>query len=182
MAPHPRWLNAPTSTTWQNLGDWSTHQTYPQAAEALAVRLGSAARLNAADTVADIGCGQGDQLLVWRQQFQVGQVVGFEPNRQSADAAAQRVRHQTNMRVVCGTDRQLSTPSAPSDLLPASARSLAETASTSSTPHLKDTSSPSVVLSLDAAYHFRSRASFLRRAAAALAPGGRLALGDLFIP
>lgn len=152
MTLEPRLLNAGAATTWQNLGDWSHAHQYPEAAEALAVRLGAAVGLSFDDRVADVGCGNGDQLLVWRNRFGVRSVTGYEPYGPSADRASTLMRADSTISVVRGSDASLIAE--PTD----------------------------VVLSLDAAYHFRSRAAFLERAAAVLEPGGRLGMMDLFVP
>ena len=152
MSPNPKFLNAGGDATWQNLGDWSTAQTYGDAAEALAARLGRMADLATDDHVLDIGAGCGDQLALWRGRFGVARITAIEPDPGSAAAARRRTASLEGVEVHEGTDLAIGERA------------------------------PTVILSLDAAYHFRSRRDFLRRAATALKPGGRLALADIFAP
>ena len=152
MALDPKVLNE-SGQTWQNLGDWSQADSYGEAASALARRLGVALALSPEDRVIDVGCGSGDQLCVWREVFNVARVHGLEPSTANARRAQRRCVRDDAIFVSKASDRAVGS-----------------------------TTDASVVLSLDAAYHFSSRAEFLRRAAAALPAGGRLGLADLVAP
>ncbi len=152
--PDSSLLNAGADSTWQNLGDWSHADRYPDAARALAVRLGRTVGLSAADRLIDVGCGCGDQLVLWQTEFGVPEVIGLEPHRPSAERAAVRVGSKSGVSVEVASHRALRNAVA---------------------------FAPTVIVSLDAAYHFDSRRRFLLDAAAALPRGGRLGLTDLFI-
>ena len=145
-----------TTTTWFNLGDWSEARTYPAAAEALAVRLGTALQLSARDHLLDIGCGAGDQLLLWTERFHVAKVLGVDPSARSVRRAQVRTATFDNIEVRRADARR------------AFERSF-------------DLRTPDVIASLDAAYHFRRRTDLLQAAAQRLPPGGRFGLTDLFV-
>jgi len=147
-------LNAGSPTTWANLGDWTVATAYPDAARALAVRLGAAAGLGAGQRVADVGVGAGDQLLVWLQHFGVQHVQASDRSAAFAAAAAQRL-------AAAGVAAHVTVVAAEASALSVGPRSVDR------------------VLALDCAYHFADRAQFFRRAAAALRPAGRIALTDL---
>lgn len=147
-------LNEGGPTQWANLGDWTTATAYPEAAHALAVRLGTAAGLHPGQRIADVGVGAGEQLLVWLTQFGVQHVSASDRSASLVAAATRRVvaaGHGAGATVVAAAASALTLP-----------------------PQSVDR-----VLALDAAYHFADRPGFFRRAAAALRPSGRLALTDL---
>ena len=151
-SPDPTLLNGNADSTWQNLGDWSSATAYPDAARTLAVGLGQRLELGPSDRIVDVGCGMGDQLRLWHSAFNVPSVLGLEPAVASVACASERVADLDGASVEANDDRALAGRAA------------------------------TVVVSLDAAYHFASRRTFLERAAATLPSGGRLGLTDLFIP
>ncbi|MEQ8329806.1 MAG: class I SAM-dependent methyltransferase [Longimicrobiales bacterium] len=148
-------LNASAAETrWGNLGDWSRARSYPEAAEALAVRFGEAAALGPGQHVLDVGTGAGDQLRVWVERFGVARVTAVERDPDLAAAARSGVEGGgwgSGVEVVVGDAVRVPVDPASFDR----------------------------VVSLDAAYFFRNRSDFLARAYQALRPGGRLALSDL---
>jgi len=148
-------LNGNSRSAWANLGDWSGATTYPAAARALAVRLGGAAGLGPGQRVLDAGVGGGEQLLVW-SDLGVAHVTACDSSAAFVAAARERVSAAGlagRIDVVLADACRLSFPAA----------------------------SFECVLALDAAYHFPARDAFFRHAAAALVPGGRLALTDLVL-
>lgn len=80
----------PTSQ-WGNLGLWAGTTDYAAACEALAIRLAEAAGLRAGSRVLDVGFGHGDQLLVWKQRFEVGPVTGVEVDARGLAEAQRRL-------------------------------------------------------------------------------------------
>lgn len=149
---------------WSNLGCWPDGTgssgvsapgiSYPEACRQLALRVGEAAGLAAADVVLDFGCGRGASLALWPQAFAVTQVSALE--RQADCVAAIRQRKLPALQAIAvGRFDRLPLPAG----LP---------------EHAFD-----AALCVDAAYHADSPAAFAACAAAALKPGGRLAFTTL---
>ncbi len=71
-------LNYPATSQWENLGLWTDDvRAYPDAASALALRVGQTAALSTGDAVLDIGPGMGDeQRVLWQHAFGIGRYCG----------------------------------------------------------------------------------------------------------
>ena len=158
------------ASTWCNLGLWTAAseaatqpQTFRNACEALALALGDAAGLTRGDAVLDVGVGYADQTALWATHFGVRRVVAVE--RSAEHVAAAREAQQTGRLAGSGVV----------ELCVGSATNL-DALLTTLPP---GDSTFDVVLSLDCAYHFQTRAEFVRAAARALVPGGRFASIDL---
>ncbi len=148
-------------TAWGNLGCWppagDPPVPYAQAAEALARRIGDAARLQPGERVLDIACGAGDSLRLWLQAYGVRSVHGLE-----LDAAA--VQAALAMAKAEGLSRHISVAAGSAmDTLPHVPRGF------------------DAVLCVDAAYHLSPRTHWLGAVHAALRRGGRLAFTDLVL-
>lgn len=148
----PKLLNDPRHTVWCNLGYWEHDTHYAGAAAALAKRVADAANLKPGHALLDIGVGDGEQLELWLQDYAPSAITAVELSL--AKAAAVRARHsaEPRVRVVCADAAAL-----PPDVAPGF----------------------DAVLCLDCAYHFRTRAAFLRSSARLLRAGGRFAAFDL---
>jgi microcystin synthetase protein McyJ len=155
----PALLNGPHALTrWANLGFWRDANTYPEAAAQLAWRAGRAIGLGADDVVLDLACGHGDSLAMWVREFGAAQVVGVEADAAVvADATARVQGWGLSDRITLRCDR----------------------AEYVAVPQV----CPNVtaVVCVDAAYHFSTRASWLKALAADLKKGTRLALADLLL-
>jgi SAM-dependent methyltransferase len=150
------------ATGWGNLGDWSRSRSYPEACEALAVRVGEAAHLGELPpgaTVLEAACGEGEGHRTWLERFGVARVIGVEIH--AGQAAAGRARL-----------------SAAPAIDPARWRLAIGSAVDLAALGVGDASVDAVV-AVDAAYHFAPRDAFFREARRALRPGGRLAVTDL---
>ncbi|MCE9601776.1 MAG: class I SAM-dependent methyltransferase [Gemmatimonadetes bacterium] len=153
-------LNSPDSgAQWTNLGFWRDARTYAEAATDLARRTGQAARLGPGDVVLDIACGHGDSLALWVKEFGVKRAIGVEPDPAIVLATQERVnawglRDRITLR-----------------------RGEAETME-----FARDFPGVTAVVCVDAAYLFASRANWLKRLGAGVAPGARLGLADLLVP
>ncbi|RHZ01587.1 hypothetical protein DYB37_006724 [Aphanomyces astaci] len=147
------------SSTWINLGLWTSHDiSYPAACEQLALRLGHAVNLGPHDVVLDVGCGRGDQCVLWHTAFNVSEVVGIDITPEHVAGATQLVTSfglTSHIRIALG-----------------SASSLAEHVTSSAVTK---------IVSCDAAYHFVTRESFMAEAFALLASGGVLGLVDVVV-
>jgi len=87
---------------WANLGLWPPRPggaegdagrlpTYPEAARALAERVGQAARLSPGYAVLDLACGEGASLKLWRETFGVARADGVELDPARAATAARAI-------------------------------------------------------------------------------------------
>eukprot|EP00928_Gymnodinium_smaydae_P036687 TRINITY_DN25607_c0_g4_i1.p1 TRINITY_DN25607_c0_g4~~TRINITY_DN25607_c0_g4_i1.p1 ORF type:complete len:919 (+),score=80.64 TRINITY_DN25607_c0_g4_i1:89-2845(+) len=63
---------------WVNLGYWKDTRVYDKACEHLASLVGDAAKLQSGDKVLCVGCGSADDLMLFREKFQVGHLVGID--------------------------------------------------------------------------------------------------------
>jgi cyclopropane fatty-acyl-phospholipid synthase-like methyltransferase len=155
----PALLNGPGALTqWANLGFWKGTTTYAEAAAELARRVGLAAKLGPDDVVLDLACGFGDSLAMWVREFGVARVVGVETDPAVVVDATARVRGwQLADRIALRCEA-------------AEYVTVAQTC-----PNV------TAVVCVDAAYHFVTRARWLKELAKELPKGTRLALADLLV-
>lgn len=157
---------------WTNLGYWaaatngesgpeatggSSH--YTEAARALARRVGAAAQLSAGDVVVDYACGFGDSLRLWIEEFGAHRVVGVEPNPSVCQVIEARARSwglADRIGVLCASAEEVAPNQASVDV--------------------------TAVVCVDAAYHFRTRRSWLAELGASAHSGLRLGVADLCVP
>jgi len=144
---------------WGSLGLWPDADApavdYATACAALARELARAADLRRGARVLAPGCGAGEELRLWRDEFAAAELVGVEPDpARHAAAAAAGIVPTLGIRLLQGDALQM--------------QALAG-------------SGFDAVLACDSAYHFGRHAHWLAAAAAALAPGGRIAFTDLVL-
>lgn len=140
--------NLGENTRFLNLGYWKTATTYDDACRALAHLLAERAGLGPGDEALDVGCGFGEQDVYFVDQFHPRSLHAINITAMQVDEA--RRRHQR-------------------EGLSFAVQSATE---------IDDQDRYDVVLALESAFHFNTRADFFVRAHAALKPGGRLALAD----
>jgi erythromycin 3''-O-methyltransferase len=142
-------------TRFQNMGYWTSGTaTLEQAAIALAQVVAQAGEFNASDRILDVGCGFGDQDLLWMEEHSPERLVAVDIDRAHIETAQETAR-----------DRNL-----PDSL---EFRVASATALTS----LKETFKK--VVSLEAAHEFMTREDFFREAYHVLSPAGRLVMTDI---
>lgn len=142
-----------TKTLWMNLGYWTSHsQSYPEACAALARVLGEQAQLSEGLAILDVGCGCGEQLRFWREEFRVGPIHALDPNPTHISRAKDLTKEMQGLSFEQASAAQFSAQS-PLDR----------------------------ILALDCAYHFPAKEQFFQRSFDALKDGGRLAYTDLFL-
>lgn len=154
---------------WTNLGFWegsgavapdapSASTRYQQAAAELARRVGLAANLRPGDGVVDYACGFGDSLRLWVEEFNAESVVGIEPDPSVCGVIEARVRSwglANRIRVICASAED---------------------------PTVGDAAAQATaIVCVDAAYHFRTRSTWLRDLGARAASGARLGFADLSV-
>lgn len=138
-----------------NYGYWTrSGMTMEQAAEALTLLVASAAGLSAQDRVLDVGCGYGAGAVACLRHFQPASIVGIDVTELRLDYGRGYVREQgfaDRIDLRLGDATRMEFGDASFDKL----------------------------VSVECAFHFDTRADFLREAARVLRPGGTLALTDL---
>ncbi len=132
-----------------NLGYWKNANTYDQASQALAELVGEQADLGPTDTLLDVGCGFGEQDLLWMNQWGPKQITAI--NITPSQISVARRKH----------------PHPQIDYLVASATRL---------PFAN--ASFSRIIALESAFHFNTRVDFFEQAARVLMPGGKIVLAD----
>ncbi len=78
---------------WGNLGYWNRTRHYPEAARALALKVGHGAKLTEGASLLDLGSGYGAQLPLWAQAFKVGSIATFEPDLEAQRSAQVYATH-----------------------------------------------------------------------------------------
>ena len=143
------------TTAWANLGLWDDAASYPDAARALALRLGDALALGAGQRVLDVGFGLGEQLKLWLTHYGVDSVVGLNPS-------TLQVSYAKDMLMRANLAERIT-------LEAKGARAICELPAQSFER----------ILALDSAYHFDTRERFINESTRVLKPGGRLGLIDI---
>ena len=146
--------NIAEQSLYLNMGYWEEAETYDDACEALARRLGESAELGSDDEVLDAGFGFGDQDIFWIENFRPQRICGLNPSPKQVEHAQKRV-----------AERGLSD------------RIELQVGSATDIPYAAD--SFDKIISLEAAFHFVTREDFFSDAYRVLRPGGRIAIADM---
>ena len=139
---------------WGNLGYWHAGNDYSQACENLAHRLACAVKLTHNSRIFDAGFGCGDQLLLWRQAYNVQFLSGINYSISQTHLARQRLEQSGNSEqshIHCEQEKNASldlTAIYQGDVTQLSQYSALEKRAIN------------CVLALDCAYHFPSRQQF----------------------
>lgn len=135
-----------------NMGYWAATTEAPAAFEALVDLVASRASVTEQDEVLDAGCGFGAQDRWLAERYAPRRLVGLNVSRCQLEVARARFG-APSIEYVAGDAARLDESLGLFD----------------------------VVLSVESAYHFDTRADFLRGAFDRLRPGGRIALTDLLL-
>lgn len=138
-----------------NYGYWTRPDMgMEEAAEALTILVASACGLSSRDRLLDVGCGYGAGAVSCMRRFQPQSIVGIDVTELRLEHGRHYVRErgfadQVDLRLGDATGMEFADASFDK------------------------------LMSVECAFHFDTRADFLREAARVLRPGGTLALTDL---
>lgn len=138
-----------------NLGYWRDNpSTLDEASAALARLVAREAALGPGDVLLDVGCGYGDQDMLWAREFEPAEIIGVNVAAEQVAIARARVAE-------AGLSERIRYVNASAMDLP------------------RDDSSCSKVTALESAFHFPSHRRFFAEAFRVLEPGGRLVTADI---
>ena len=147
--------SSPTANgLYLNLGYWRGANTMDDASDALAMLVAEAGSMNESDHVLDCGFGFGDQNMLWAKRVGPKRITGLNITQSQVDTARQRV-------AAAGLDDRVDLRHGSATDMPLEAESV------------------DLVISLESAFHYRSREDFFREAMRVLRPGGRLVTADI---
>ncbi|KAM0748208.1 S-adenosyl-L-methionine-dependent methyltransferase [Meredithblackwellia eburnea MCA 4105] len=153
-------LNMDLNTLWNNMGLWSpSTKSFAEACSALARAVGDKVKLGPTDRIADVGCGNGDSLLLWKRYYRAEKVVGFTSLHAHTQTA------QALLKTEGFSESEAS----------------CHVGDGAGCLRTWEGLAPTAIVSIDAAYHFNTRNDCLASAFTTLAPNGRLGLTDLLL-
>ncbi|KAF9932194.1 hypothetical protein FBU30_008749 [Linnemannia zychae] len=169
-------LNLEITGWWFNMGFWDKTRPsmrFQDACKALVEKVTSQLAINNNSHILDVGFGCGDQDIYMAQLYRPARITGI---------TIEPIQHHAAQDLV----KRSSTPGTIINLHVADASKLPQFLK--STPDLFTENTPSSerlfshVVSIDSAYHYNTRAQFLKNAAQVLVPNtGRLALADMIL-
>ncbi|KAH7345146.1 hypothetical protein B0J17DRAFT_638570 [Rhizoctonia solani] len=176
-------------TEWLNMGYWKNTTVFPEACEALALKLVQASKCTAGGCVLDVGHATGESVLLHLTHPEVprpSQVFGITSLKFQHERAVTRIlgaSYPDEIKIQLYLGDAVYHPAADAPLSPQSSVQIMRhplepmDGNHSTLKHPYYTS----IIALDCAYHFRTRERFLAQSFLSLAPGGSIALADMCV-
>ena len=137
-----------------NLGYWRDVDTIDEASEELALLVAKRGGMGPCDTVLDCGYGFGDQDILWARNMKPEKIIGLNITKSQVERARMNVAD-------AGLDRSIDLREGSATAMPIENESI------------------DLVVSVESAFHYRTREDFFKEAYRVLRPGGRLVTADI---
>jgi ubiquinone/menaquinone biosynthesis C-methylase UbiE len=137
-----------------NLGYWRDVDTIDEASEELALLVAKRGGMGPGDTVLDCGYGFGDQDILWARNMKPEKIIGLNITKSQVERARMNVAD-------AGLDRSIDLREGSATAMPIENESI------------------DLVVSVESAFHYRTREDFFKEAYRVLRPGGRLVTADI---
>ena len=142
------------NTLYLNLGYWRDVDTIDEASEALALLVAKRGGMGQGDTVLDCGYGFGDQDILWARNMKPEKIIGLNITNSQVERARINVAD-------AGLEKSIDLREGSATEMPIENESI------------------DLVVSLESAFHYRTREDFFKEAYRVLRPGGRLVTADI---